>query len=191
MLSPCIQGREWTQEEKEYLKANYKAGNIKAIAEHLNRSEHSVVVKACRMHLKSGYFLSEEQIEYMEKYSHKSNVHFAEKFGKHASSISECRARNGIGMASDSGLLSLMDISRITGTAYQTVKMIWRKRGLKAQRSGLYVLTSEKHLIEFLKAHPDLWDATKCDKSYFQRFDWFEEKHKKDFDRMVEKRWSK
>lgn len=189
MLSPAIKGREWTNEEKEYLKANYSSNSIDAIAEHLNRSRKSVIVKACRMNLKSGYFLSEKQIAEMEKYYFKSNVYFAKKFGKSDRSIIKCRNRLGIGMASETDMLCLADVARVTGTSYQSIKMRWRKKGLIAYKSGLYVFVTEKNLITFLQANPELWDATKCDKAFFQRFEWFEEKRKADFNRMIEKRW--
>lgn len=191
MLSPAIKGREWTKEEKEYLKANYSTDNIDSIANHLGRSRRAVKVKACKMGLKSGRFLTEKQIAEMEKYYFKSNVYFAKKFKKNERSIIKSRNRLGIGMASETDMLCLADVARVTGASYQAVKERWRKKGLIAQRNGLYVFVTEKQLIAFLQEHPELWDATKCEKEFFNRYDWFAEKHKKDFDKMIEKRWGK
>ena len=43
--------------------------------------------------------------------------------------------------------------------------------------------------VDFMLENPKRWDATKCDKYFFMKYDWFEEKRKADFEKMVGKKW--
>ena len=79
-------------------------------------------------------------------------------------------------------------ISEAVGVSRGVVNRTWVKHGLKYTRKGCYRVVDEKDLLDFMKNHTELWDATKCDYYLFYQYPWFMEKLKKDKQEPYEKK---
>lgn len=64
----------------------------------------------------------------------------------------------------------------------------WVKYGLKYVKRGYYCLVDETELHRFMREHPELWNATKCDYYLFYQFSWFMDKLEQDKKVPVEHR---
>lgn len=81
-------GRRWTEEEKEYLRKNYRDGDISIIAAELGRSNEAVKLTAARLNLKKSNFWTEEEISYLKNNYTKMNYEkIGEKLNRSANSI--------------------------------------------------------------------------------------------------------
>lgn len=185
----------WSEEDKEYLRRNYRFDNIDNCAKHLNRSRQAVMKKASDMGLKSGRYLTKEQINMLHRLGRRSNQALSSYLGRNNVSTRRLRRQHDIGSIRDCRFdeYVLAEIGEMMGKSKSTISKVWvKKRGLKVERVGKrFVFVKEDDLIQFLQDNPKLWDATKCDDTLFHGYEWFEEKRKRDFNKMVEKRWGR
>lgn len=66
---------------------------------------------------------------------------------------------------------------REIGLPESRVRCVWIKNGLKAHHIGKCVMYDPQDLIEYMRMHPDDWNARAIkDDTLFRRFDWFQEK---------------
>lgn len=79
-------------------------------------------------------------------------------------------------------------ITEAIGAGSGVVHKTWVKHGLKFVKRGTFCLVKEEDLLKFMKTHPELWDATKCDYYLFYQYPWFIEKLEKDKQVPVEHR---
>lgn len=136
---------------------------------------------------------TKEEIEKLERLSSKyTKSVIAEKMGRSVASVNQKRVALGIGCLMDlTDKWTFASIAEVVGLSRQTICRTWKKHGIPYFKSGSYYLVDEKDLICFMKEHPNLWDATKCDYSLFFKCDWFLEKLNEDKKIPIEKRTCK
>lgn len=182
----------WTEEKDAYLKEHYSYGNITEIAEQFGKTRQSIMTRASRIGLKSGRFLTEEQKSIIENYSNKSNQKLSAQLGKDELTIRKARKLYGCTLIDGNfDRLTCAEIGRLVGKDKSTISKCWcGKGGLRSKVIGKrYRFVKITDLLKWMQEHPSKWDATKCDKYFFGKYDWFSEKRDKDFDRMIERRW--
>lgn len=125
---------------------------------------------------------TKEEIETLKKLSERyTKSDIAKKMNRSVGSVNGKLNALGIG-----GLINVTDkwtfsmIAEAVGVSKHAVSRTWKKHGLRYSRRAYYCLVSEKNLLDFMKEHPELWDATKCDYSLFCKYDWFMEKLSED-----------
>lgn len=142
----------------------------------------------------------EEEIEYLYKYyGSRSLKQMSRHLKKSESAIMRKAIREGIGNQMSAGeLLTKAEVSRLVGVHPDCITKWWFSRGLTYIKLDKFVKIKYENLIRFMKAHPDLWDARKCDYWTFQQYDWFlkklEEDRKKSgyrTHRWTDKEWAK
>ncbi|EPT7250646.1 hypothetical protein ACVR7L_000044 [Listeria monocytogenes] len=81
-------GRRWTEEEKEYLRKNYRDGDISKIAAELGRSNEAVKLTAARLKLKKSNFWTEEELSYLKNnYTKMTCEKIGEKLNRSANAV--------------------------------------------------------------------------------------------------------
>lgn len=181
---------KWTKAEHELFVKNYGIIPLPQLAKMLNRSEGALRIYASNHNIVSGRFWGKEQDEYLTRwYTKKTN----EQIGKHLnrSEIAVMRRAQRLGLGtmkdySDSMLVS--EVSELMGLNDTYIMRYFR--GLKFIKHKKYVFINEVDLEKWLVEHPDKWDATKCDKDYFEYFPWFHEKLLQDRAKKLDARWN-
>lgn len=127
-------------------------------------------------------FWTEEEIEQLtilsEKYPLKT---VAKILGRSEEAVFLKRQRLGIGgFLQNTDMLSRKAVAGIMGVDSNTIKM-WERLGLKAYRRGYNYMHKQSELVDFLKAHQELWNGKRvCDATIFMNEEWFREKRKSD-----------
>lgn len=183
--------KTWTAEELRFLRLKYAKLGAEKTAEALGRSKFAVMCKARDIGLTSGRYFTERQRSFIEKnVGILSYEEMAKRTNHSYDAIKTYIWRNGMTrVASDNGRISLSEFARLMGICPETIKKILCKYGFRVYKAGKHSTIDMDEAIEWLKNNPERWNATRCEKWYFEQFDWFAEKHKKDFEKMVEKRW--
>lgn len=194
MIEAVNKNKKWTQEEVDYLKANYtgKVGQIQKVADHLGRSYNSVREKAKTLGIKTCRYLKSEEIDYIMNNPHITNQYLAKRLKISKRSVINYRTRYNAGTYLDSveDKITVAEITRLTGVSRHTVHETWIKNhGLPAKKIDKYRMVKLNDLLEWMQEHPERWDATRCERWYFSQYPWFEEKRKDDFAKMVKKKW--
>lgn len=184
--------RTWTDEEKEYIEKYYSKKDPVDIAKHLNRTTTSIFQYAKRVGLKSGRFYSDYEKKFVFKWAGKKTIaQIAKSIGRTKTSVSTFMNANGIStVCGDESSMILAEISQLVGLDDATISGTWAKYGLKIKKVGIYSMVNIDELLDFMKSHPERWDATKCEKWYFEQYDWWQEKRKTDFEKMKAARWA-
>lgn len=181
---------KWTKEEHELFVDNYGIIPLPQLAKMLNRSEGALRIYASNHNVINGRFWTKEQDQYLTKwYAVKTN----EQIGKHLkrSEIAVVRRAQRLGLGrmrdySDSMLVS--EVSELMGLNDTYIMRYFK--GLKVIKHKKYVFINELDLEKWLLANPDRWDATKCDKYYFEHFPWFHDKLLADREKRSIERWT-
>lgn len=186
---------KWTQEEVEWLEANYLNKSMKQLCRKLGLGKGQVMNKAMKLGLTKCGKISKKRKEiemYLINKTHIKDEDIARMFNVTPHHITSVRSRIQAGRYIDEfvDFLILAEVKRLTGWQYKKMYKM-QEKGLVIEKNGYYRLVNIKNLLDVMKENPSTWDATKCDKEYFQEFDWFNEKRKTDFDKMVKKRWGK
>ena len=181
----------WTEEETEYLRKNYRKKGPEACAEYLGKSIESIWMKARRMKLSAGRYFTDKEKKFIEKNIGKIPLReIARRTGHTYDSIRVYISTNGLSYVSSSNnRMTVKEFSRLMNVDGNTVRNTYGKYGLQITKAGRFCTVDIDEAIEWLRTHPERWDATRCEKWFFQRYSWFEEKRKVDFDRMIERRW--
>lgn len=181
--------RYWTDEEIEYLRENYQTKSALEIGKAIDRTENAVFVKCNKLGFKK--MITDEQVDFIERnICNMSVVDIAKTIGKTPQSVRSKMFRSDIPTikyAYDG--MTMSECALVVHKADSVIGRTWVKRGLKYKRINSYNMVANREFIRFCKENQDLWDATDCEQYYFLECDWFEEKRKRDFERMVEKRW--
>lgn len=183
----------WTEERLNWLRKNYKCGNIDKCAEHFGISKNYMSAVACRYKISSGRYLTDKQKKIFEEHPYRSNQYFAKKFGFSEDAIKKMRYTYGIGTIKDSGIdmYTCSEISRIVGRNKDTISKCWCNSGLKYRYVGRYKMIKKKDLFDFMKKYPKKWNALDCEEWFFKNQKWFEEKRKQEDLEMRQHRWGK
>ena len=95
------------------------------------------------------------------------------------------------------------EIADLVGMNKTNIYTTWVNKGFKLQTIGRNKVATEENLIKFMKEHPELWKASKCDYYFFCKYPWFKERldrekagiepynHYKDLKRWTEKEISR
>ncbi|MBO5853137.1 MAG: helix-turn-helix domain-containing protein [Bacteroidales bacterium] len=125
-------------------------------------------------------------IELRDKYT-KSDI--ARLLKRSPSSISnKVRELELGGLMDNTDRWNFTQISEAVGVSKGVVNKTWVKHGLKFIKRGYFCLVEESELLRFMKTHPDLWNAAKCDYYLFYQYPWFLEKLEQDKKVPVEHR---
>lgn len=125
---------------------------------------------------------TQEEEELLEKLSENyTKKDIAKKLGRSASSVSCKRNQMGFGsLAENTDRWTFTQIAEAVGKDPASISKTWVANGLKYVKRAYFSLVKEKDLHKFMKEHPHLWDATKCDYYLFYQYPWFMEKLEED-----------
>ena len=84
------------------------------------------------------------------------------------------------GLMENTDKWNFQQVTEAIGCSKGVIHKTWVKHGLKYIKRGYYCLVSEEELTRFMQAHPELWDATKCDYYLFYKYPWFMKKLEED-----------
>lgn len=182
---------KWTEEQEEYLRENYRKKGPAHCAEYIGKSVASIWRKANKMDLNSGRYFTEKERKYIEKNIGKVALRdMAKRTGHTYDAIRIYISRNGFAhVSSTNNRMTIREFSRLLNIDDQTIRKTYAKYGLQITKAGKFCTVDIDEAVEWLRTHPERWDASKCEKWFFNRYAWFEEKRKADFQKMVERRW--
>ena len=101
----------------------------------------------------------------------------AKKLGRSVSSVNNKRRKMGLLSFSDqTDKLTITQIAELVGVDKKTVSTTWRKYGMRFRTVGYFKVTTEQALVNFMRKHPELWKASKCDYYFFCQHKWFIER---------------
>lgn len=93
------------------------------------------------------------------------------------SSIKAKRLRMGIPcFVEQRDILMGSEIAELVGEHSASIYKTWVLKGLHFKSKGPYKTVSEQQFIKFMKEHPELWKASKCDYYFFCRYQWFKDR---------------
>lgn len=121
---------------------------------------------------------TKEELEKLESWCEKySTGEIARKLKRTASSVRCKRMRMYIpNFMEQTDKLTGAEIGRLVGIDKSNIYRTWVKKGLKVQMVGRNKMVSEEQLTKFMKEHPELWKASKCDYYFFCRYKWFKDR---------------
>lgn len=125
---------------------------------------------------------TKEEEELLEKLSENyTKKDIAKKLGRSVSSVNCKRNQMGFGsLAENTDRWTFTQIAEAVGKDTSSISKTWVANGLKYVKRAYFSLVKEKDLHKFMKEHPHLWDATKCDYYLFYQYHWFMEKLEQD-----------
>lgn len=185
---------DWTEEQIKYLRKNYGKKPLVDVAEKLNKSTSAIQMKAHRIGIDTGRYWSKKEERYLVKWrGRKTNAEIAKALKRSESSVRDKVKHMELDYFLDcrEDYLHSAEIARLVGVSDWVINDKWRHHGLKSEKISKYRMTKVEDLYSFMQEHPNLWDATKCERWYFTNFEWFEEKRTKDFQMMIDERWGK
>ncbi len=121
---------------------------------------------------------TKEEEEMLIKYSDKmTESGLAKKLNRPTSSIRSKRKRMGIPCFVEcSEKLTGIVVAELVGVHRSSIYKTWESKGLKMKMVGAFKVADEKELLRFMKEHPELWKASKCDYYFFCRYKWFKDR---------------
>ena len=125
---------------------------------------------------------TKEEEEMLIRYSEKmTEGGLAKKLKRPVTSVRSKRSRMGLPCFTEqSDKMTGRMIAELVGVHRSSIYGTWMKKGLVLERVGQFLVADEIELIRFMKTHPELWKATKCDYYFFCQYDWFQEQLKKE-----------
>ena len=187
----------WTKEETEKLKKMAEAGiSKKKIAKTFDRSEQAVAVKLSRMGVqirrKNRNWTKEEDAAFVLDWynSEISNQGMCRKYKRTRIALIDRAFKLGLGPRPYNDMyLTIPAVSEEMQVSYDRV-YTWIRLGLKtkANRSGRgKYLIRQEDLLEFLKTHQDLFNASLVSDYLFSNEpNWLKEKRKRDTQKYAE-----
>ena len=183
--------RSLTTEQKEIIYKYYPVLTPNEVADMVGMKKVNLIAWAHRHGISNNRYWTKEEEDYLLKwYGKMSAKAISKKLGKEYRAVidklQKIRAGNFIENSVD---LNLVEVCRVVGRDKETIKTTWVKYGLKIKKIGKYSMIREQDLLEFMKNNPDRWNATECESWYFERYHWFKEKKKNEWERLREERW--
>lgn len=121
-------------------------------------------------------YWTEQEINYLEKFWGKKSIdQIAKSLNRTTDAVTIKASKLGLGTLKDNidGIPMTM-LPEIIGVPYCSIRKTWKNAGLKTKHCGNNLeYVDEKELYRFMKEHPNLWDARKCDYYYFYSEPWF------------------
>ena len=113
----------------------------------------------------------EKLIQYSERMTESG---LAKLLKRPITSVRAKRVRMGLPCFADqTDKLNCTIIAELVGLDRTNIHRVWINKGLKMERVGQYKVVGEKELLRFMKEHPELWKASKCDYYFFCQHKWF------------------
>ena len=190
--------RNWTQEEYELLEKLVMVDKKtpREIANILNRSEESVVIKINRRGLKvqtndKKFWTTEEEQILSDLWGNKPIEYIAKKLERTVSSLKNKAYQLGLGSQLDNNYdgLKISEIAKLFNVRLELVNIYWISLGLKysvrkVSRTKSYKYVTIKDLYDFLEQNQNIWDSRYLEKNILGiEPDWLKEKRKKDSDK--------
>lgn len=136
---------------------------------------------------------TEEELEMLERYNGTCTcAMMAKRLGRSPDAVKLKMSRSGLlGFAQATELLTAYQILKAYGINYRKLKR-WQRLGLKRKKISGYNTFKQKDVYEFMKNHPEEWDATKVvNDSLFMNEPWFLKKRREDrAGRKKRRRWT-
>lgn len=86
-----------------------------------------------------------------------------------------------LGFEKSTDLLVMNQLCTMLGVDSRTVKGKWAGKGLKILKKGNYVAVRQEDLIQYLKQHPEDWNAANIpDDTLIMGYAWYKEKKRQD-----------
>lgn len=189
--------RRWTEEEVNRLVSLSEYMGAPEIADILNRTTKSVLIKMQKIGLKSVRSWSEADENYLMDYWGYLQVEaIANILNRSVKAVrTKAMELNLLSAKNEAGFLKLNDVTTITGiTPYQL--KVFEKKGLKINtnyitRNSKYMYVYIEALMDFLEKNQDLYSAAKFDLSYFNGGpEWLRKKRLKDMNKAKRKNWT-
>lgn len=187
--------KTWTPEEYqqlEYLLLKEKK-TPKEIAQILDRTEDSIIIKINRRGLKiktndKRFWTDEEETLLSDLWGVKSIEYIAKQLDRTVSSVRNKSAQLGLGSQINSNYdgLTIKDICDLFKVGPETVSVYWVALGLKVKikkitQSTSYQYVKFEDLYEFLEKNQNIWDSRTLEKNILGKEpEWLIEKRKKD-----------
>lgn len=184
--------KPFTEEDKRIIEKYYPIKTPDEVAAMLGRTVDVVREYAYKNKISNNRYWTKEEEEFLEnKYGILTISGIAKKLGRSNRAVTDKIKQMGIGSFTENADgIHLAEVSRLVGRDKETIKRTWVRRGLKIYKKGKFSIIREKDLAKFMKENPERWNATECETWFFERFDWFREKRKKDLDAMCRSRWN-
>ena len=196
---PIINDRKnWTQEEYDTLEklVMTEKKSPKEIANILNRSEDSIVIKINRRGLKiktndKKFWTQEEEEILSDLWGNKPIEYIANKLNRTVSSLKNKAYQLGLGSQLDNNYdgLKISKIAELFNIRLEQVNIYWISLGLKysirkISRTMSYKYVTIEDLYEFLEQNQNIWDSRNLEKNILGiEPDWLKEKRKTDKDK--------
>lgn len=120
----------------------------------------------------------EKLIQYSERMTESG---LAKLLNRPITSVRSKRARMGLPcFAEQTDKVNCTIIAELVGVDRSNIHRVWVNKGLNMERVGQFKVVEEKELARFMKEHPELWKASKCDYYYFCHYDWFVDRLKRE-----------
>ncbi len=125
---------------------------------------------------------TKEEEEKLIRYSERmTEGGLAKLLNRPITSVRAKRARMGLPCFADqTDKVNCTIIAELVGVDRSNIHRVWVNKGLKMERVGPYKVTAEKELLRFMKEHPELWKASKCDYYFFCQYKWFTDRLKRE-----------
>lgn len=189
-MSMANKRRYWTDEEIEYLKANYGVEPLEDIAKKICRTEQSIKAFASRHQIYAHYWTEEETEYLIEKYGIMSDKNIAKKLGKTVSAIyNKVHCMDLGNVREQTERIHLGEASRLLGHTNNYLLRRWIGQGLKTYKLGRYVMIDPMDLTKWMENHQDEWSAMACETYFFDNNDWFHKKLLEERDVACKERW--
>lgn len=141
---------------------------------------------------------TDEEIEFLElHYCHMSNKDIAKALGRSTNNNGRCIQRKaqelGMGCAKEYvSAIPIAELPDLIGVDYRTIYGVWiQKNKMKTRKVNYHLrVVTENNLCKFMKEHPHLWNARKCDEYFFWKNDWFRKKWESDKFNKQPKKWN-
>lgn len=139
-------------------------------------------------------YWTQEEMEYLEASWGKATLKtMATHLNRSVSSVKQKAYQMDLGLKVDAVEgIPVRNLPEIIGVNVMCAYK-WSDLGmLNTKKVGNVLFVKEKDLIKFLIEHPNLWDATKSDKTWFRKYDWFQEKleHDRQFSYSGKQSWT-
>lgn len=182
-----------SEDKKEIIYKFYPVLRPQEVADMVGMKKQNVIAWAYKHGISNNRYWTKEEEEYLiSRYGRSTVAQIAKHLGKSYRNVLDKITHLELGNYIENSIdLSQAEVSRLVGRDKETLKNTWVKYGLKISKKGRFSMIKEQDLLDFMKNNPERWDATQCETWYFERYDWFQKKHKEDFERMCAKRWEK
>lgn len=180
-----------TSEKQEIIRKYYPVLTPQEVADMVGMKKQSVIAWAHNHGISNNRYWTKQEEEYLvKKYGKMTVAEIAKKLKKSYRAVMDKINHLGIGNYFSNSLdLSLAEVCRLVGRDKETIKTTWVKYGLIITKKGKFSMIREQDLLDFMRNNPNRWNATKCESWYFDRYDWYQEKKKKDWEALRKERW--